>query len=196
MKISGRIITWACIPGCVGAVVVGAALDGTLVGAHDGLLLGAADVGGPLGALDVLAFISITVLSIPEKSSSWSSAVEIDALSQDGGAAILTELNLETLPTPPEVTKVYDVLFATTDTSNDSGGDRELYQLSNSALYIAAMLACCGAESTWENAIVLVTVPVITGLVGAALGTPVGALVGAHDGLLLGPGVVGAPLGA
>jgi len=121
--------------------------------------------------------------------------VEIDALSQDGGAAILTELNLETLPTPPEVTKVYDVLFATTDTSNDSGGDRELYQLSNSALYIAAMLACCGAESTWENAIVLVTVPVITGLVGAALGTPVGALVGAHDGLLLGGAVVGTALG-
>ena len=30
----------------------------------------------------------------------------------------------------------------------------------------------------------------------ASLGTPVGTLVGAHDGLLLGPAVVGAPLGA
>ena len=142
----------------MGANVLGAAVGkavGTPDGAHEGVAVGAMLVGAPVVVV-VNVSVSVTMLLIPEKSSSLSSAVEIAATNP----VVEIELKLETLPTPPEATKVCDVLFATIDTSNDSGGDRELYQLSNSALYIAAMLACCGAESTWENAIVLVTVPV------------------------------------
>ena len=83
-----------------------------------------------------------------------SSAADIEPFNPD----VDIELKLDKLLITPEATNVYDVPFAETDTSNVGGGNSDSNQLSTSALYAAATLDCCDAESACENMMELDTV--------------------------------------